>query len=74
MKLIQSILKFTKSIILYFQAYLQIKNYLKFLNIISILGFFGVQFHPELISRPLNPHPIFVNFVRAAMNKSKLLK
>jgi len=26
--------------------------------------FIGVQFHPEYISRPLNPHPLFVEFVR----------
>jgi CTP synthase (UTP-ammonia lyase) len=25
----------------------------------------GVQFHPELISRPLRPHPLFVWFVGA---------
>lgn len=24
----------------------------------------GVQFHPELISRPLRPHPLFVSFIR----------
>ena len=35
--------------------------------------FLGVQFHPELKSRPLNPHPIFVDFIKAAVNKSKLL-
>ncbi|MFT6332750.1 MAG: CTP synthase [Lentimonas sp.] len=29
--------------------------------------FIGVQFHPELKSRPFNPHPIFVNFVKAAI-------
>ena len=28
--------------------------------------FIGVQFHPELKSTVLNPHPLFVNFVRAA--------
>ena len=36
--------------------------------------FLGVQFHPELKSRPLNPHPIFVSFVKAAINKSELLE
>ncbi|MEO1437183.1 MAG: CTP synthase [Bacteroidota bacterium] len=29
--------------------------------------FFGVQFHPELKSTVENPHPIFVDFVRAAL-------
>ena len=27
----------------------------------------GTQFHPELLSRPLNPHPLFVAFVKAAL-------
>ena len=31
--------------------------------------FIGVQFHPELKSRPLNPHPLFVSFVEACINK-----
>lgn len=28
--------------------------------------FLGVQFHPELIARPLDPHPLFTAFVKAA--------
>lgn len=32
--------------------------------------FVGVQFHPEFKSRPLNPHPLFENFVRAALENS----
>ncbi len=31
--------------------------------------FVGVQFHPELKSRPHNPHPLFVSFVEACINK-----
>jgi CTP synthase len=31
--------------------------------------FIGVQFHPELKSRPHNPHPLFVSFVEACINK-----
>ena len=34
--------------------------------------FVGVQFHPELRSTVLNPHPLFVKFVAAAMEKKKL--
>ncbi len=34
--------------------------------------FVGVQFHPELKSTVLNPHPLFVGFVRAALEFSKL--
>ncbi len=29
--------------------------------------FIGTQFHPEYISRPLNPHPLFVEFVRVCL-------
>jgi CTP synthase len=34
--------------------------------------FIGVQFHPELKSTVLNPHPLFVKFVEAALNHKKL--
>jgi CTP synthase len=30
--------------------------------------FLGVQFHPEYRSTVLNPHPLFINFIRAALN------
>lgn len=29
--------------------------------------FIGVQFHPEFKSKPLSPHPVFVNFVKASL-------
>lgn len=32
--------------------------------------FIGVQFHPELKSRPFDPHPLFVSFVKAAIKNS----
>ena len=34
--------------------------------------FLGVQFHPELKSKPFDPHPLFVEFVKQAIiyNKS----
>jgi CTP synthase len=35
--------------------------------------FIGVQFHPELKSRPFEPHPLFAGFVEAALNKSRLV-
>ena len=35
--------------------------------------FIGVQFHPELKSRPLEPHPLFSDFVRAAVAQSRLV-
>jgi CTP synthase len=31
--------------------------------------FIGTQFHPEFTSRPLAPHPIFFNFIQAALKK-----
>jgi CTP synthase len=31
--------------------------------------FIGTQFHPEYISRPLDPHPLFVEFVRVCLEK-----
>ncbi len=33
--------------------------------------FIGCQYHPEFKSRPLNPHPLFVEFVRAAIKGRK---
>ena len=35
--------------------------------------FVGVQFHPELKSKPFDPHPLFVSFIQAAIKKSRLL-
>jgi CTP synthase len=35
--------------------------------------FIGVQFHPELKSRPFNPHPLFASFVGAAVHQSRLV-
>src|SRR6266404_440491 len=34
--------------------------------------FIGVQFHPELKSKPFEPHPLFSSFVRAAVDQSRL--
>src|SRR4029077_3189448 len=33
--------------------------------------FLSVQFHPELKSRPHDPHPLFVDFVRAALERRR---
>jgi CTP synthase len=35
--------------------------------------FVGVQFHPELKSKPFDPHPLFADFVRAAVERSRLV-
>ena len=35
--------------------------------------FIGVQFHPELRSKPFDPHPLFSSFIEAAVNQSRLM-
>jgi len=35
--------------------------------------YIGVQFHPELKSKPFDPHPLFASFVEAAVRQSRLV-
>ena len=35
--------------------------------------FVGVQYHPELKSRPFEPHPLFASFIAAAVERSRLV-
>ena len=45
-------------------------------EIVELAGhpwFIGVQFHPELKSKPFDPHPLFRSFVRAALEQSRLV-
>jgi CTP synthase len=45
-------------------------------EIVEIPGhpwFIGVQYHPELKSRPLDPHPLFASFIEAAVEQSRLV-
>ena len=35
--------------------------------------FIGVQSHPELKSRPFEPHPLFTSFVKAAIEQARLV-
>ena len=35
--------------------------------------FIGVQYHPELKSRPFEPHPLFASFIGAAVEQSRLM-
>ncbi len=35
--------------------------------------FIGVQFHPELKSKPFDPHPLFASFIKAAVAQSRLV-
>ncbi len=45
-------------------------------EIVEIPGhswFVGVQYHPELKSRPFDPHPLFSGFIKAAIKQSRLV-
>jgi CTP synthase len=47
---------------------------MRLVEMIEIPGhpwFVGCQFHPELKSRPTNPHPLFREFIRAAKERTK---
>ena len=35
--------------------------------------YFAVQFHPELKSKPFDPHPLFSSFIKACLDKSRLI-
>ena len=35
--------------------------------------YIGVQFHPELKSKPFDPHPLFTSFIKAAIEQSRLV-
>lgn len=35
--------------------------------------YIGVQYHPELKSRPFDPHPLFASFIEAAVEQSRLV-
>ncbi|MFQ8431408.1 CTP synthase [Amaricoccus sp. W119] len=45
-------------------------------EIVEIPGhpwYIGTQFHPELKSKPFDPHPLFADFIRAAVDQSRLV-
>ncbi len=45
-------------------------------EIVELAGhpwFVGVQFHPELKSKPFSPHPLFASFIEAAIAQSRLV-
>jgi len=46
-----------------------INNLVEIIELPSHPWFVGVQFHPELKSRAINPHPLFRDFVRAGMER-----
>lgn len=47
------------------------KNLVEIIELANHPFFVGVQFHPELKSRPLSPHPLFKAFVAAAIKRKK---
>jgi CTP synthase len=46
------------------------KNLAEILEIRSHPWFVGVQFHPEFLSRPLRPHPLFRDFIAEAKKRA----
>ena len=47
------------------------KNFVEIVEIADHPWFLGCQFHPEFKSKPLSPHPLFVSFIRAALQHKK---
>ena len=47
------------------------RNLMEFIELKNHPFFIGTQAHPELKSRPLNPHPLFLGFIKAAFGKNK---
>ena len=47
------------------------KNLAEIIELPNHRWFVACQFHPEFKSKPLNPHPLFVDFVKAAINYKK---
>jgi CTP synthase len=49
------------------------KQLVEIVEIVDHPWFFGCQFHPEFKSRPVEPHPVFREFIRASYYEKKLL-
>ena len=47
------------------------KNLVEIIELPEHPFFVGTQFHPELLSHPLNPHPLFKGFIRAAQKNKQ---
>jgi CTP synthase len=46
-------------------------NLVEIFELVNHPWFVGVQFHPEFKSKPMNPHPLFREFIRASLQYSK---
>mgnify|MGYP000973164487 FL=1 len=47
------------------------RNLVEIIELVDHPWFVGVQFHPELKSRPVRPHPLFVGFIGAARKRAQ---
>ncbi|HRV98585.1 MAG TPA: gamma-glutamyl-gamma-aminobutyrate hydrolase family protein, partial [Aminobacteriaceae bacterium] len=47
------------------------KNLVEIVELQDHPWFVGVQFHPEFRSRPVKPHPVFMGFIGAAVQRSQ---
>jgi CTP synthase len=55
----------------HFSAFDQSNTLVEAIEIPSHPFFFAVQYHPEFLSRPLQPHPLFLGFVAKAINQKR---
>ena len=46
-------------------------NLIEIVEIPTLKWYIGTQFHPEYQSTVLNPHPLFIDFIKAAINNKK---
>ena len=49
------------------------RNLVEIVEVVDHPWFVGVQFHPEFQSKPRRPHPLFADFVRAALERRESL-
>ena len=58
---------------LYFSAFSPDGNLPEAIELKDHPWYIGVQYHPELQSRPFEPHPLFASFIEAAIFRSRLI-
>ena len=51
----------------------EVHNLVEMIELKDHPWFIGVQFHPELKSKPFEPHPLFRDFIEAAKKMSRLV-
>ncbi len=52
----------------------QERDLVEIVELVDHPWFVGVQFHPEFKSKPLEPHPLFVHFVRASLKRNEMFE